>query len=570
MKKKFLTLPIAVLMAISCAGCGTPASTNGGQTVKEGTTPLYIAFFNAGFGDRWLKKAETRFEEMYKNYSFEEGKRGVDVILDGITSNSDFSLIMDSKRSEVYFCDAYHTQDYIFCSDDITSAVKTSLGESYGVDIEGTPLPGYVGETQSIFDKMSDQAKQYFVLNDKGNEKIIATPYIDVWDTGLSYDAGLFETYALYYKADNTLGGTKEEGDLGTGPDGVAGNADDGLPRTYDEFFAVCDKMKKECSIVPFVWAGNWTPYVRQLAYGLTMSNLGYDKTQELFSGIGSIPDYLTFTSNKGTAYTTKEESFMQATNFIDVLNKSESLYKAIEFMYRIMEGNYCVTENVFTGSYTHELAQADFIFGDRIGRNNGMNYAFLVDGSWWYTEAEKYQKSFEDNYDSRQTRDLRFMPLPKATEASFERTKGENLITTTYATGIAVKKGLSAMKKLLAETFIRFYSTNESLVEYHTIQSVPRDLKCEMTTEQYNALSPFGRSTYDMHNKTNGFETLKFQNEQRTETFAIANPTLLNPDNMFLTETAQFSKLSNPITAFKDYLDAGLTARIYFEGLKR
>jgi len=98
----------------------------------------------------------------------------------------------------------------------------------------------------------------------------------------------------------------------------------------------------------------------------------------------------------------------------------------------------------------------------------------------------------------------------------------------------------------------------------------VPRDLKCEMTTEQYNALSPFGRSTYDMHNKTNGFETLKFQNEQRTETFAIANPTLLNPDNMFLTETAQFSKLSNPITAFKDYLDAGLTARIYFEGLKR
>ncbi len=566
MKKRILLIIMACITAFSCVACGGNGGPGGGN--NKNTTKLYVAYVNAGFGSKWLEAAKTRFETMYKNFVFEEGKRGVEVVLDPV-NEADMSTIMGTKRSHVYFSEYFRTEQYTTLSADITKAVTTSLGESYGQDLEGTALPGYAGETESILDKMTDLDKEYFYTNIGGGEKVcIATPFMDTWDIGLNYDAKMFEDNGLYFNKNNQLGGSKAANDLGTGPDGVPGNADDGLPRTYAEFFTLCDYMQTQASIVPFVFCGNWPTYTRTLAQCLAMTNLGYDNVQEMFTGEGTIPDYLTFASNTSDAYTIQEKAFTKS-NYTDIVSKSESFYKALEFIYTIVNKGYCVAENVFDTTYTGDKAQEDFIFGKKLGRNKNKDYGFLVDGTWMYIESAKPIELYEDRYNSvEQDHDFKFMPLPKANEESFERTKGENLIYSHYYPGITIKKGLTPMIQLLAETFVRFYSTDESLIEYTKITSVPRSLMFEATKEQYNSFSAYGKTTYDMHNQINGYETIKIHSIQRKELFAVQNPGLFNA-SIYLSKPDGFGTLQQPVTNFKDYAADGLTARKYFEALK-
>ena len=171
-----------------------------------------------------------------------------------------------------------------------------------------------------------------------------------------------------------------------------------------------------------------------------------------MLNGTGSVPDAITSeivkTSNSYN-YSTKEESFTDA-GFNDIY-KSASLFRATDFIYQIIKNNWYDVDNGFNSAYSHETAQADFFFGSE---NGDMDYAFLVDGTWWYNEAERYISLYEKHVADRNTRNVKYFPIPKADEATFERTKGENVVSSSYITGIAVKNDITSTKKLLAETF--------------------------------------------------------------------------------------------------------------------
>ena len=105
MKKfsKFLALALAGVTMLSFGACGG----GGGTTADENKTALYIRYYNAGFGNRWLTAAEERFEKMYENVSFEQGKTGVDIIIDPSDSKSDFMNDMKTQRDYVYFAEKF-------------------------------------------------------------------------------------------------------------------------------------------------------------------------------------------------------------------------------------------------------------------------------------------------------------------------------------------------------------------------------------------------------------------------------------------------------------------------------
>ncbi len=577
MKKftKFIALLLCLISCFSLVACGDD-NDNSGNNPSGSKSILYIRYMNAGYGDRWLTAAEKRFEKMYENISFETGKTGVDIIIDPAQTSATFLTDMETQRDHIYFCEAYNQVSYVAANvmEDLTAALTTSLGESYGVDANGNPLPAYQGETKSVYEKMSVAEKEYYVLKENGQNKIYSVPYIDSANGALTYDADVFEKYALYYKADNTMGATKGAGKattvkLGTGPDGVEGTADDGLPRTYSEFFAVCRKMKSACGTMPFIWCGNWVPYVTELADNLARQNMGVTQHKAVLNGMGVIDDYIdggiTYNASQKTYnYTTKKQNFA-AGNFNDVFH-SASILHAVDFIYQIIQGNYVDKNNAFNAAYSHEIAQSDFFFGKHAADTD---FGFLVDGTWWYNEAEKYILQYENRVADRDTRNVQYMALPKADEATFERTKGANVVSGNYINAITVKKGLSAQKKLLAETFVRFFCTDESLAEYNVIVSQPRGLDYKLTDEQYNQLSPYGKSLYGVKSgdERYGYQTYQYLPVRAGNQFFKENATMLKVG--FMTSTPSgYSQMKDVATAFNDNISKGLNALKYFNGI--
>ena len=126
----------------------------------------------------------------------------------------------------------------------------------------------------------------------------------------------------------------------------------------------------------------------------------------------------------------------------------------------------------------------------------------------------------------------------------------------------ISVEEGV---KKLLAETFVRFYCTDESLVEYTTIVSNPRGLTYNMTNDQYAQLSPYGKSLYGVHSQTRGYENFKVTYARDNGEFYKNNSALFDS---FMGSLVGGTSYSNVIMAFHDKYSDGLTAEKYFKGI--
>ena len=109
MKKfyKFLAVTIACLLSFSVAGCRNVTNPNdpfANEQVDNTRTQIYVFNFNGGYGADWLNSVKQRYEELHKDDVYEEGKKGVQIMV----SNQKTSIesltnqILDNKE-EVYF-----------------------------------------------------------------------------------------------------------------------------------------------------------------------------------------------------------------------------------------------------------------------------------------------------------------------------------------------------------------------------------------------------------------------------------------------------------------------------------
>ena len=98
--KKFLTLTITFVMVVSSAFGLTACNKD-----KSSKTILNVYNYGGGFGSAWLDSLEERFETAYENYSFEDGKKGVDLRYDDPKTNGmdEVSAALGSG-TDVYFC----------------------------------------------------------------------------------------------------------------------------------------------------------------------------------------------------------------------------------------------------------------------------------------------------------------------------------------------------------------------------------------------------------------------------------------------------------------------------------
>lgn len=496
-------ITVAANVAACGGGGGNPFIDTGSIVEKDETkAQLYVGCYEGGVGRAWLDSAIKRFEAQYADEEFEPGKKGVQVYVDYSKSYASTSLManMVSAPQSVIFTEQMYFNDYVTQGRflDISDIVTGSLSSVTGGK-----------ESASIESKLTETQQAAYTAQD-GNYYCL--PHYEVFG-GLSYDADLFEEYNLYV-ADTEIADVNSDNygcvadkytNRSKGPDGKTGvingvdySVDDGLPATYEEFFKVCDKMVSN-GIQPFLWTGGFPEYINLLAIALYANEEGaenYSATLTFDSNGKEIPVYNDnmVIENK---VITNENAYL--------LRRQPGKYNSIQFMRKMLDNPNYISSYCTSSAVKHLDAQAFFI-GEEKGR-----FGFLVEGNYWYNEAEPRFKELvaekgEGQGWSSDERNFKWMPLPRATKVAADDYKMTTVDRNYTCAFVNSNIANNANKVRLAKMFLQFCYTKESLIEFTEETGTTKGVMYNLTAEEENTmlskLNTFKKSVWDFRKK--------------------------------------------------------------------
>lgn len=387
--KSAAVIAMALLTALGGVSC-----TSKGDKIDESKTQLIIGYKSAGYGTKWVEKAEKMFEEKFANHSFEKGKTGVQVWVtygkDEFTGSTFYDAI--SGRSEDMYLGAdiwnsMYNEESLY---DFSELVKEPLTE--------------FGETKSIADKVLPFIKGTGLWNDENVWQIPAM----VSSFGLTvYDVDLFEEKGYYFAEDGSwTKGTAGEKAKSKGFDGIAGTYDDGLAITSADWTKLLNRIYGRGDI-PVTWTG------LNDSYGTGWINtmfLNYDdgKAQQIYnSGYG---EYTLLHKNNDGSYSLDETptKFDGAKNFYENA-RFPAYYEALKVAYDFIKNENNFSKEAFKTTQTHIEAQNEFL----TSINADERVAMIWEGSWWETESDDTFTRMAKNDESLSKHKRRFGVMP-------------------------------------------------------------------------------------------------------------------------------------------------------------
>ena len=142
----------------------------------------------------------------------------------------------------------------------------------------------------------------------------------------------------------------------------------------------------------------------------------------------------------------------------------------------------------------THLEMQEEFL---KSRFNAKADLAMLIDGNWWEREAAAVWTEMEKTPGAAQSeRNLGFMPLPFLNESLVGAKR--TLVDANYSAAF-IKAGIAEEKIPLAKLFLQFTSTEAELQQFTTCVGQPRNFIYDLTDEQYNSLSTFQKTVWDL-----------------------------------------------------------------------
>jgi ABC-type glycerol-3-phosphate transport system substrate-binding protein len=490
--KKIGASVLAMLLMMSSASL---VACGGGKTIGEevdaNRSQLYVMNFNGGYGNIWIEKVKERFEEAYKDVSYESGKTGVQIMIQPAKEKG-AGLDLKGSNCEVFFGEevpyfSYVSQNMLLSLDDV---VETVIAQ------DGVDLSEHQKKSLTALDG------HYYALphNETG--------------AGLIYDKDLFNEKQLYinrahddyvaweqYNAEDP-----EDYDLSEGPDGVFGTIDDGLPATMEEFFALCEYMKEDKGVTPFVVTGGSAPkYSANLVNRVAAAYNGYETT--LANYTFSAEDVEVITDKDSIVKADNALGYTYETTTVDIDNTNGYLLRqtvgklyGLAFLNKMIEGDYFYSPAMGSG-VSQLMAQAYFLNSKFINEP----IAMLVEGIWWENEADN-AGTFADcdrNYvnAAKKDRNFGFMPMPTRIDENDTNTKGNPYCSyDMYSSYAFAKKTTSEWKIKLIKDFLKFTYSAAELEEYTKLVGVPRAMEYNLSTDAYNALTTFGKDLWDSH----------------------------------------------------------------------
>ncbi len=518
MKNVKLISAVALISLVAITGC----KKGGGEKVDETKAQLQISTFEGGVGDQWLRNAAKLFEEKNKDRTdFVEGRTGVQIHITSDRSSAGESLKYSDLNKDIYFTE---NVDYYYLTNNNKFADIT--------DILTTPNPEDGGKT--IAEKIDNNLLSFM----ERDGKYYAVPFYDCF-YGLIYDKDLFKQKKFYMTNDGQF--TDQESQFGTGPNGIAGDWDDGLPKTYEQFKNMMNQMTR-MQVIPFTYSnGNASEYtVRALTSwwsdfeGYEQTNLNYN-----FNGVAN---------NIVTGFDESDNPIVEQktiTNNNGYLLKSQlGIYNALKFARDVL----CDQASNYRPYSTNYDVQDAFI-NNKYQGGSTKPIAMMFEGTWWENEAAEafeYARSMgvdEFNYG--------FMPIPKVDNAHL----GDATLMNLNDSFGFISANSKNMK--LAKEFFSYLHTDESLRAFTIETNMTRGLKYNFNDEDLDKITSYARDLIAIKQS----EHVKVVYPYSGLDFFVNNEATFAVQE-WVWNTSKYT--NNPILKFID--KSNVTARMYFE----
>ncbi len=533
----------AMAFGAGCGGLGGE-SDEWYEEIDASKTQLYVSNLKGGIGHEWLMKAKTRFESAYAEESFEDGKKGVQVVVDTDNSVNGAWLILPSSEWEVFFTENLPFNDYVSQGQilDISDVVKT---------------PAY-GETETIESKLDDEQRAGLTAYDG---KYYVIPHYEAY-RGISYNVQVFEDYKLFFadEKDNGNGGfiVRNSDKRAPGPNGVYGDYDDGLPATVDEFFQLCDRMVL-VGVKPFVWPGASIAYSEYIVDAFAEAFMGAEELKYNYSFDSGDETAKVITGFNAETPVVEEKSISNDNGYL--IRQQAGKYYGYAVFQKIIDkiDSYVYSLSNNNSTFTHYDSQEEFLTGEFENQPIGM----IADGNYWWNEANNsgaYQRTV-NQFGERakaENRNFAWMPVPGVWSAE----EGETPVTQpvlkdTMRSYCFINANISDRphKVAAAKAFVGFCYTDESLREFTQTTGVAKGLKYELSDTEYASLGSLAKSCWSLRQNASVVRLLS------------ANRMFIENQYDFTsylhTSTVSGQPYQTPFTAFK----AKVSAKDYFLG---
>ncbi len=553
--KRILATALSTLMLVASMGgmtaCGGGSSGNGpsGGNNKyvynvpgDNKLTIKVKNFGGGPGNLWLEEAAERFAQLKQNEKYGD-KTGVYITYESTYNQNTGS--MESDSTSIFFDER---------ASDPTVLVQNGLLLNLDSIVKDETREG-----GSLESKIFESAKGGIMGNDGS---YYALPHYEYY-TGLSYNRTTFEDLCAYFAAEDEdnvypysckYGTANFVGDMtaekSVGPDGESGTDDDGLPRSLDEFIILCDYIKEESDreVAPLTVSGKYYKYVEYIVTGFWSALAGTEQMRNYYNCTGEI-EVVERDSNGELQFT--NENLFEGISYIKK-PKTKTVTMAADgsdgWMGNDMAAKYyamaiydvIVREGFFSATAKsgndHWTTQMDLFMDGKMNTNNS---AMLVEGSYWYNEANEngglsYYETFVGK--DRSELDVQWMSLP--TSATVEEAEGKAPCFLDCGQSYAMINGNVESNPALKQAcldFIKFCYTEAELKAFTAKTGLARAINYELDATQKQSMGKFSSGLWAVRD-----------NEAGSNVVALSGT------------TATFKKARN---AIKLSLDAGVLA---------
>ncbi len=539
----------ALVAVIGCGFALSGCTTSGYDDTK---TQLFVANYDGGVGSEWLEELKPRFEEAYKDVSFETGKTGVELIVDPSRNYQGTGNLRTMKTS----------YNHIFFSEAIYLPELINAGLLY--DISDIVKENTAGG--SIESRMKEQERDAIAAY--GNGSYYALPHYEMYN-GIIYDIDLFEEKGFYFSA-NPLPGSKgfimdkdEQRTLGpdgkTGVDAVTGidySLDDGLPATTDELLALMNYIAVDNSMLPIIWSGESKQYSNMLLEKLSLNYDGDDASKVFYDfnyGKTSPVKNKIITSFNGTEPVIEEIEINERNGYL--LRQSASKYYALDFMQQMYAKDRYYPSTATSGTGSHEVVHEKFIYSSIDPTQTPI--AMMIEGTFWYREStDILQRSVSEFPATSPDRNFGLMPLPLGDGVD------KQVLGNTYYSYCMVNgniKGNEAAEKVV-KAFLQFAYGDSELRKFTVSTGTARQFDYELSEQEFNGMNKFYQNVWTAR-KNGEVVTSASTNDMFYNNISKLSQSYYNAWDA----TVNDQSYKVPITAF----DNGVTARQYFDSFR-
>lgn len=547
--------------AVGLVGCGPQR----GVTVDGGKTQLTVKYYNGGNGQVWLDKLIENFEATYAETSFEEGKKGVQILKDFEKKNLMASQIRDYS-ADVFMME-HVSYDEAIAKDALLDITDVVTGNASKLD--GTK------ESKTIEAKFNADSKDYYARQKDGKTAYYGIPLFSGWHD-MIYNMEVFEKngYLFNSASDTKLAEfdekyatnspdlanwtyisqyfTADKTDLSKGADGKEGTDDDGLPATYAEFKMLLECIAQTGTVTPFIFNGNAHHYFATWGHDIWADYEGVDNMMmnlNLSSG-GKAVDNLVTVAKQGDEWVETAVAPVEITPAnAYLLQQQKGKLQALRFLEMILSDSRYYEEDAFTSSLMHTDAQNYFINGNT---NEGKEYAILMDGNWWNTEAKLYFKN-----DSFSTAKFGIIPVPKAdaTHVGEGQTRVDG-----YISNMFIKSTIAQNKVKVAKEFLAYVNSDEAMNVFSQYTQSVRNMNYTIEQSTLDNMTEFGRQVARMY-MSDDFNVISWV--PRT---AEAQKNTAYLEQLTYGWSSKSYGADNPLDTL--HKTAGLTAEAYFKDI--